>query len=70
MRNVGRRVTLRYGRAAARVGGAFFGPLGGRMDTMIAGYRPDQLDAVCRFLDEAVELLRRHRAEVAGPGPT
>lgn len=63
-----RRVSLHYGRAAARVGAAFFGPLGGRMDAMLVGYRPDELDAVRRFLADAVEMLRQRRSEVAAPG--
>ncbi|OJY39973.1 MULTISPECIES: MarR family transcriptional regulator [unclassified Pseudonocardia] len=61
-----RRVTLHHGQAAAAVGGAFFGPLGTRMDAMLAGYTPDELAAVSRFLGEMNVLMTEHRAAVTG----
>jgi DNA-binding MarR family transcriptional regulator len=63
-----RRVTLHYGAAAQAVGRAFFGPLGQRMDAMLAGYDAAELDAVRRFLAETVEVVRDHRAEVTADG--
>ena len=59
-----RRVTLRYGDAAAAVGGAFFGPLGVRMDRMLAGYSAAELAVVRRFLDQTNTLMREYRADV------
>lgn len=59
-----RRVTLRYGDAATALGVAFFGPLGTRMDEMLAGYSADELAAVRRFLTETNETMRRHRRDV------
>ncbi len=67
-----RRVTLHRGEAADRVGRAFFGPLGERMDAVLAGYGDAELAAARRFLTEVNEMMRRHRAEVVGtdaPGP-
>ncbi len=61
-----RRVTLHHGSAAAAVGGAFFGPLGTRMDAMLAGYPPEDLAAVSRFLGEMNVLMAEHRAAVTG----
>ncbi len=66
-----RRITLRYGTAAATVGSAFFGPLGARIERMLAGFTPDELSAVRRFLEQTNAVMRAHRAEVtaaeAGP---
>lgn len=59
-----RRVTLHYGEAAKALGAAFFGPLGGRMDAMLAGYDATELDAVRRFLAETNAMMRDHRAAV------
>ncbi len=59
-----RRVTLRYGDAAAAVGGAFFGPLGVRMDRMLAAYSAAELAVVRRFLDQTNALMREYRADV------
>jgi DNA-binding MarR family transcriptional regulator len=61
-----RRVTLHHGWAAAAVGGAFFGPLGARMDAMLAGYTPDELAAVSRFLGEMNVVMAEHRAAATG----
>ncbi len=63
-----RRVTLRYGNAADRVGAAFFGPLGARMDTMLDGYDSAELAAARRFLGDATAMMRAYRTEVTGPG--
>ena len=38
--------------AAAAVGGAFFGPLGARIERMLAGFSPDELAVVRRFLEQ------------------
>jgi DNA-binding MarR family transcriptional regulator len=57
-----RRVTLRYGDTAAAIGREFFGPLGARMDAMLAGFSDTELDVVLRFLAGTTEMLGRHRA--------
>lgn len=59
-----RRVTLHHDRAAAVLSGAFFGPLGTRMDAMLAGYSAEELAAVSRFLGEMNVLMGEHRAAV------
>lgn len=59
-----RRVTLHYGAAAARVGAAFFGPLGVRMDAMLSAYTDAEVGVVRRFLAETNELMRVHRDDV------
>ncbi len=66
-----RRITLHFGEAAAVVGQAFFGPLGGRMDAMLTGYDPTELAAIRRFLADTNEMMREHREAVtaAEPGP-
>ena len=61
-----RRVTLHRGVAAERVGRAFFGPLGERMDAVLAGYTDAELAAARRFLTDTNEMMRLHRAEVVG----
>jgi DNA-binding MarR family transcriptional regulator len=62
-----RRVTLRHGEAAASVGAAFFGPLGARMDEVLAGFTDDELDATARFLESMTALIADHRAGLDGP---
>lgn len=61
-----RRVTLHYGAAADRVAIAFFGPLGTRMDALLDGFDPAELDVARRFLVEATAMLRDHRQSVIG----
>lgn len=61
-----RRVTLRFGQAADRVGVAFFGPLGAKMDELLDGYEPAELAAARRFLTEAIAMMRTYRDEVTG----
>jgi DNA-binding MarR family transcriptional regulator len=61
-----RRVTLRYGDTAAAVGRQFFGPLGDRMDAMLAGFSDAELDVVLRFLAVTTEMLGRHRESEQG----
>ncbi|WP_214367119.1 MarR family winged helix-turn-helix transcriptional regulator [Pseudonocardia sp. H11422] len=56
-----RRVTVRFGGAAADLGSAFFGPLGERMDMMLAGWSDEDLDAVRRFLGSMNQLMEEHR---------
>jgi DNA-binding MarR family transcriptional regulator len=63
-----RRVTLHHADAAARLGGEFFGPLGTRMDAMLAGYGEEELVAVRRFLTDVNAVMREHRREVTGSG--
>lgn len=63
-----RRITLHYGSAAAAVGGAFFGPLGARIERVLAGFTPDELDAVRRFLEQTNAVMRAHREEVTSTG--
>lgn len=63
-----RRVTLHYGDTAGKVGAAFFGPLGAKMDAFLAGYTPEELAAARRFLADANAMMRRYRDEVlTGP---
>ncbi|HXV93196.1 MAG TPA: helix-turn-helix domain-containing protein [Pseudonocardia sp.] len=59
-----RRVTLHYGSTAAAVGMEFFGPLGARMDAVLQGYAPAELDAVRRFLADMVAMVAEHRRMV------
>ncbi|WP_300014571.1 MarR family transcriptional regulator [Pseudonocardia sp.] len=61
-----RRITLHYGRAAERVGTAFFGPLGARMDELLDRYDDAELAAVRRFLADTNAMVRAYRAEVTG----
>jgi DNA-binding MarR family transcriptional regulator len=56
-----RRITLRHGDTAVEIGREFFGPLGARMDAMLAGFSDAELDAVVRFLVGTTEVLGRHR---------
>jgi DNA-binding MarR family transcriptional regulator len=72
-----RRVTLRCGDTAAAIGRQFFGPLGDRMDAILAGFSNAELDVVLRFLARTTEMLGRHRESeqdlfrgtpAAGPG--
>ncbi len=60
-----RRVTLHHADAAAQLGRAFFGPLGTKMDMMLAGYTPAELAAVVRFLGDTNAMMRHHRSAVA-----
>jgi DNA-binding MarR family transcriptional regulator len=59
-----RRITLHYGAAAAAVGGAFFGPLGARIECVLAGFTPDELAVVRRFLEQTNAVMRAHREAV------
>ena len=59
-----RRITLHYGAAAAAVGGAFFGPLGARIAHVLAGFTPDELAVVRRFLEQTNAVMRAHREAV------
>lgn len=64
-----RRVTLHYGDAAAVVATAFFGPLGERMDQVVADHTPADIDAVRRFLGATNAVMRAYRQEITGqPG--
>lgn len=63
-----RRVTLRYGAAAAAVGRAFFGPLAVKIDHLLAGFDGEELAAVRRFLEQTNVLMREHRADVTAAG--
>ncbi len=59
-----RRVTLHYAEAAAALGMAFFGPLAGRMDSLLVAYDDSELAAVRRFLTDTNGMMRSHRAYV------
>jgi DNA-binding MarR family transcriptional regulator len=59
-----RRITLHYGAAAAAVGGAFFGPLGARIEHVLAGFTPDELAVVRCFLEQTNAVMRAHREAV------
>src|SRR5690349_7181336 len=68
-----RRITLHYGAAAAAVGGAFFGPLGARIEHVLASFTPDELAVVRRFLEQTNAVMRAHReavtsADAGAPG--
>ncbi len=63
-----RRVTLHYRAAAAALGAEFFGPLGTRMDAMLAGYSEEELVAVRRFLGDVNAVMREHRRDVTASG--
>lgn len=63
-----RRVTLHYGDAASAVGSAYFGPLGLRMDHMLAAYSVAELSVVRRFLVEINELMRHRRRDLQATG--
>lgn len=57
-------ITLHYGDAADALGAAFFGPLGTRMDEMLAGYSDADLAVVHRFLTETNTMMAQHRRTV------
>lgn len=61
-----RRVTLHHGDAASGLGRDFFGPLGAKMDVMLAGYTPAELTSVARFLADTNAMMREHRLGIAG----
>jgi len=63
-----RRITLHYGAAATAVGGAFFGSLGARIERVLAGFAPDELAVVRRFLEQTNAAVRAHREEVTSAG--
>jgi DNA-binding MarR family transcriptional regulator len=63
-----RRVTLHYGDAASALGSAYFGPLGLRMDRLLAGYSGAELSVVRRFLVETNELMRHRRNDLQTAG--
>jgi len=63
-----RKVTLRYGEAAAAVATAFFGPLGERMDEVLATYTPAELAAARRFLTDTVAMVRTHHEALRSGG--
>lgn len=64
-----RRVTLRQAENAARVGGAFFGPLGHRMDAALADFDDAELAAAARFLTRMNALVADYRADLAAGDP-
>ena len=65
-----RRVTLRQAENAARVGAAFFGPLGDRMDTVLADFDDAELAAAARFLARMNALVADYRADLhTDPAP-
>ena len=57
-----RRITLQQSGDAAGIGAAFFGPLGSRMDALLADFDDAELDAVARFLVAMTDLVPEHRA--------
>jgi DNA-binding MarR family transcriptional regulator len=63
-----RRVTLHFGEAASAVGSAYLGPLGRRMDRMLAAYSSAELSVVRRFLAETNEVMRHRRRDVQTSG--
>lgn len=65
-----RRVTLHHDDAGAEVGRAWFGPLARRLDGVLADYSPDELALICRFLEQTIDAVARHRSALpAAPDP-
>lgn len=64
-----RQVSLREAENAAGVGGAFFGPLGTRMDAVLQDFDDAELDAAARFLSAMNALVADYRAELADGRP-
>ncbi|WP_312858366.1 helix-turn-helix domain-containing protein [Pseudonocardia pini] len=65
-----RRVVLTYGDGAARIGRAFFGPLGADMDVLLEGFAGEDLAVVERFLTGVAAMVERRRLDVAQEGGT
>ena len=63
-----RRVTLHHGPAAPAVESAYYGPLGRRMDRMLATYSAAERSTAQRFLVDAARLVRQHRCNLHGAG--
>lgn len=64
-----RRVTLRQAENAARIGGAFFGPLGDRMDAALGGFDDAELAAAARFLSTVNAVVAGYRDDLAADPP-
>lgn len=64
-----RRVTLRQAENAGRVGAAFFGPLGERVDAVLQDFDDAELAATARFLSSMNALVADYRAELAADRP-
>ncbi|SFM71588.1 DNA-binding transcriptional regulator, MarR family [Pseudonocardia ammonioxydans] len=64
-----RRVTLRQAENAGRVGAAFFGPLGDRVDAVLQDFDDAELAATARFLSAMNALVADYRAELATDRP-
>ena len=64
-----RRVTLRQAENAGRVGAAFFGPLGDRVDVVLQDFDDAELAATARFLSAMNALVADYRAELAADRP-
>lgn len=59
-----RKVFLHYADQGAALAREFFGPLGRRTDTVMAGFDDAELATVHRFLAAMVASMREHRDEV------
>lgn len=64
-----RRVTLRRTEAAVALGAAFFGPLGRRMEELLAEFSAGEVATVRRFLARTNAMMRAHREQVGGAPP-
>lgn len=71
-----RRVELRHGGAASRLGAAFFGPLRARLDVLLDDYTEVEVAAARRFLTDTNAMMRRYRGDLSsgdlssgGPAP-
>lgn len=53
-------VRVHFAEPARDVARGFFAPLGRLTDDVMAGYSPDELDAVTRFLGEMGDAMREH----------
>ena len=56
-----RRVTLHHADAGAEAGRSWFGPLGRRIDTALAGWDDDELALAGRFLELMTDAVVAHR---------
>jgi DNA-binding MarR family transcriptional regulator len=60
-----RRTTLRVGTAADGLGASFLGPLGIRLDGLLAGFTATEFATVVRFLENVTKEVRAQRREIS-----
>lgn len=59
-----RRVVLRAGEDASRLGGQYFGSLAQRIDAATSDFSDEDLAAVTRYLSAAIEAVEQHMDDV------